>query len=41
MLEKLINSDGSDYRGVNISCSYKGKAKFVGYHDKKLLCFLL
>lgn len=40
MLEKLINSDGGDYRGVNIPCGCKGKADFVEYRDKKVITVL-
>jgi len=40
MLEKLINSDGGDYRGVSILCSCKGKAEFVEYRDKGVTTML-
>ncbi len=40
MLEKLINSDGGDYRGVNIPCSCKGKAEFIEYRDKRVTTVL-
>lgn len=40
MLEKLINSDGGDYRGVSIPCSCKGKAEFVEYRDKGVTTML-
>ena len=40
LLEKLLNSDGGDYRGAHIPCGQGHAAAFVGYRNKQLLTVL-
>jgi hypothetical protein len=40
MLEKLINSDGGDYRGVSVPCSCENEAEFIDYRDKGVVTML-
>lgn len=36
LLERIINSDGGDYRGVSVSCGCGSEKQFEGYRDKTL-----
>ncbi len=40
MLEKLLNSDGGDYRGRTIPCDKGHNFEFIEYRDKELLTVL-
>ena len=40
MLEKLLNTDGGDYRGNSIACDNGHMYEFMGYRDKELLTVL-
>ncbi len=40
MLEKLLNSDGGDYRGRTLLCQNGHDYEFIEYRDKKLLTVL-
>lgn len=40
ILERLLNSDSGDYRGLELSCGQGHGYEFVGYRDKKLLTVL-
>jgi hypothetical protein len=40
MLEKLLNSDGGDYKGMSIPCEKGHTYEFKEYRDKKLLTVL-
>lgn len=37
MLEKLLNSDGGDYRGSPLPCEKGHVSEFIEYREKKLL----
>jgi hypothetical protein len=40
LLEKLLNSDGGDYRGAHLDCGRGHSAEFVGYRGKQILTVL-
>lgn len=40
ILEKLLNSDGGDYKGRSLPCDKGDVFEFIEYRDKKLLTVL-